>query len=100
VLDIVTTFRNLRDPDLLAERRRIFGELSTLEGGKHDLFYLARQLAGSATAKPRLYQCCGTGDPLHESNVRAQGYFRSLGLDVTHEEGPGEHEWGYWDQQL
>jgi putative tributyrin esterase len=99
-LDIVSTFRNLRDPDLLADRRRIFGELSTLEGGKDDLFALARQLAGSATAKPRLYQCCGTGDPLYESNVRAKGYFESLGLEVTYEEGPGEHEWGYWDQQI
>jgi S-formylglutathione hydrolase FrmB len=25
---------------------------------------------------------------------------RSLGLDLTYEEGPGEHEWGYWDQQI
>jgi len=99
-LDIVATFRNLRDPDLRADRRLIFGELSTIEGGTHDLFALARQLAGSATAKPRLYQCCGTGDPLYESNVRAKGYFQSLGLDVTYEEGSGEHEWGYWDQQI
>jgi len=99
-LDIVATVRDLRDPDLLVERRRIFGELSTLEGGKDDLFSLARQLAGSARAKPRLYQCCGTGDPLHEGNVRARGYFHSLGLDVTYEEGPGEHEWGYWDRQI
>ena len=73
---------------------------SPLEGGKDDLFALARQLAGSATVKPRLYQCCGTGDALYESNVRARGYFHSLGLDVTYEEGPGEHEWGYWDQQI
>jgi putative tributyrin esterase len=100
VLDIVTTLRTLRDPDLLAERRRIFGDLDTIAGGTHDLFYLARQLAGSATAKPRLYQCCGTGDALYESNVRAKGYFQSLGLDVTYEEGSGEHEWGYWDQQI
>jgi len=100
VLDIVTTLRTLRDPDLLAERRRIFGDLDTIAGGTHDLFYLARQLAGSATAKPRLYQCCGTGDALYESNVRAKGYFESLGLEVTYEEGPGEHEWGYWDRQI
>jgi S-formylglutathione hydrolase FrmB len=99
-LDIVATFGTLRDPDLLAERRRIFGELSTLQGGKEDLFALARRLVGSATAKPRLYQCCGTGDALYESNVRAKEYFQSLGLEVTYEEGPGEHEWGYWDQQL
>jgi len=23
-----------------------------------------------------------------------------LGLELTHEEGPGAHEWGYWDQQI
>jgi putative tributyrin esterase len=99
-LDIVATFGTLRDPDLLAERRRIFGDLDMIAGGPHDLFALARQLAGSARAKPRLYQCCGTGDALYESNVRAKGYFASLGLEVTYEEGPGEHEWGYWDRQI
>jgi putative tributyrin esterase len=99
-LDLVTTFQHLRDPELLAERRLIFGERGPRAGSQHDLFYLARQLAGSPVAKPRLYQCCGTGDPLYESNVRARGYFQSLGLDVTYDEGQGDHDWGYWDQQI
>jgi len=27
-------------------------------------------------------------------------YVAPLGLDAVYEEGPGKHEWGYWDQQI
>lgn len=99
-LDLVTIFQNIHDAEILAERQLIFGDLDAIPGSTNDLLYLAKQLASSPGGKPRLYQCCGTGDPLYENNVRARDYFCSLGLDLTYEEGPGEHEWGYWDQQI
>jgi S-formylglutathione hydrolase FrmB len=37
---------------------------------------------------------------LHANNVEAQTYFQSLGLNLTYEDRPGAHEWGYWDQQI
>ena len=33
-------------------------------------------------------------------SVRFRTHAEKLGLDLTYEEGPGEHEWGYWDQQI
>lgn len=100
VLDLSTSFKNIADVERLAERQLIFGDLDTVEGSPNDLFYLARQVATSDAPAPRLYQCCGTADALYDNNVRAKAYFLSLGLDLTYEEGPGEHEWGYWDQQI
>ena len=47
--------------------------------------------------KPKIYQCCGTEDFLYDANVRFRDHVRSLGLDLTYEESPGTHEWGYWD---
>jgi S-formylglutathione hydrolase FrmB len=85
------------DPRWLAEMRGIFGDLDRLSGSANDLFHLARQ---PGAASVRLYQCCGTEDFLYQGNLRFKALAESLGLDHTYEEGPGEHEWGYWDRQI
>jgi S-formylglutathione hydrolase FrmB len=82
-----------------AEMRVIFGELDRLAGSSNDLFYLAQQLA-TTEVRPKLYQCCGTEDFLYEGNLRFKEWAASLGLDLIYEDGPGEHEWGYWDRQI
>lgn len=99
-LDVVTLFQNLQDANIRAERTLIFGDLDTIPGSRNDLFFLAEQVVKSGATRPRLYQCCGTEDPLYANNVQARERFRTLGLEVMYEEGPGEHEWGYWDQQI
>jgi S-formylglutathione hydrolase FrmB len=68
-------------------------------GSKHDLFVLAK-MAAKAPVKPRLYQCCGTEDFLYADNVRFRDAIRLLPLDLTYEEGPGEHTWAYWDEMI
>lgn len=78
----------------------IFGGIDGIRGTKNDLFYLADSLAGSKGPKPRLYQCCGTEDFLYEDNIKFRDYVKELGLDLTYEEGPGSHEWGYWDMMI
>ena len=100
VLDVVSSLTSSQDAARLAERKRIFGDLDSVEGSRHDLLYLARQVAHSGTAQPQLYQCCGTEDALYANNVRARESLRSLGLALTYEDGPGAHDWGYWDQQI
>jgi len=87
------------DTSRLAEYRTIFGDLSKVPGSKDDLFVLARK-AARGTVKPRLYQCCGTEDFLYSQNVRFRDAVRGLPLDLTYEEGPGEHNWAYWDEMI
>jgi S-formylglutathione hydrolase FrmB len=84
----------------LIERRNIFGDLDKMAGSPHDLRYLAEKMVTSGVPQPRLYQCCGTEDFLYEQNQRFLQVARTLGLDLTYEEGPGEHEWGYWDAMI
>jgi putative tributyrin esterase len=100
VLDLVSSLYTLSDAERLAERRLVFGDLHQVEGSPNDLFHLARQVVASGPPWPRLYQCCGREDPLYANNGRARDYLVSLGLELTYEEGPGAHEWGYWDQQM
>ncbi|NRF95065.1 esterase family protein [Paenibacillus frigoriresistens] len=78
----------------------IYADVSKIKGSGDDLFYLAEQVSGATSPSPKLYQCCGTEDFLYEDNVRFRDYFRKLGLDLTYEEEPGEHEWGYWDRKI
>ncbi len=100
VLDLVSMVQAPQEPERVAERQRIFGDLTAIEGSPNDLYALARDLVASGRPRPQLYQCCGTEDALHANNVQAKTYLQSLGLELTYEDGPGEHEWGYWDQQI
>jgi len=68
-------------------------------GSKHDLFTLAKKVA-QAPVKPRLYQCCGTEDGLYADNIRFRDAVRKLPIDLTYEEGRGEHNWAYWDNMI
>jgi S-formylglutathione hydrolase FrmB len=88
------------DPAMQAEMENIYGDLGKLAGSANDAMHLAAQVARSAGPKPHLYQCCGTEDFLYDQNLRFRDHALALGLDLTYEEGPGEHEWGYWDQMI
>ena len=83
----------------LEEMRTVFGDLSKVSGSKHDLFTLAKKAAKSSV-KPRLFQCCGTEDQLYADNLRFREAVQKLPLDLTYEEGPGEHNWAYWDRMI
>jgi len=101
-VDIREVVKSAGDPNdkiWLAEMRHIFGDLSKVPGSKHDLITLAKKVA-KASVKPRLYQCCGMEDPLYAGNIRFRDAVRKLPLDLTYEEGPGEHVWAYWDKMI
>ncbi len=91
--------RVAQQTDFKEDFNLIFGQDADISGTEHDLLYLAEQNARSKV-KPRLFQCCGTEDFLYQDNLRFRDHAMSLGLDLTYEEGPGIHEWGYWDTQI
>jgi S-formylglutathione hydrolase FrmB len=78
----------------------VFGDLASIPSAGGDLVELARGLAASQRPKPKLYQCCGTEDALLESNRRFRSAIASLAFDHVYEEGPGLHDWAYWDAAI
>jgi S-formylglutathione hydrolase FrmB len=78
----------------------IFGPLEAIRGSDNDLFALAEKFAKAKGPKPALYQCCGAEDKLYPANLRFRDHARSLGLDLTYEEGPGQHDWAFWDRWI
>jgi S-formylglutathione hydrolase FrmB len=99
-LDMAFVARHDPDPGRLAEWRHVFGDLDRLPGSELDLFALAQRMPATERKRLRLFQCCGTDDLVYPGNVRFRDHARSAGLDLTYEEGPGGHEWGYWDRAI
>ena len=79
--------------------QHIFGPGKPVPAGD-DLMKLARAAARPGFPKLRLFQSCGTEDYLYESNQRFRAKAESLKLDLSYEEGPGDHTWAYWDMML
>mgnify|MGYP000060745483 CR=1 FL=1 len=77
----------------------VFGDLSKLRGSKADYDFLAEQTAKNGP-KPRFYLACGTEDDLIAPNRVFRDHLLSLGYDVTWEEGPGIHDWYFWDTYI
>ncbi len=71
-----------------------------VKGTHYDLYHLASTLAASDRPKPKLYQCCGTEDFLYDQNTAFRDFMKKQPFDYTYEEGPGDHEWGYWDTMI
>ncbi|GKU82084.1 alpha/beta hydrolase family protein [Niallia sp. NCCP-28] len=76
----------------------IFGE-EKIAGTYNDLIYLIEKMK-NVDALPKLYQCCGTEDFLYKDNLRFKEACETTAFDFTFEEGPGSHEWGYWDEKI
>lgn len=53
--------------------------------------------AKEANQLPRLFLACGTEDYLYRDNARLHGLMEARGFPHHYLEGPGEHDWKYWD---
>jgi putative tributyrin esterase len=95
VADVIQ-FRESRSLDY----ELIFGATGPERGSEHDVFQLATALAASGEPMPRLYQCCGTEDFLLAQNRQLRAHLQPLGFDYLYEEGPGNHDWQYWEKAI
>lgn len=57
----------------------------------------AKNLKDEGHQCPELYMACGREDFLYESNIEFRNYIEALGLSIKYEEGPGVHDWDFWD---
>lgn len=97
-LDIVSTVkRNLVGNPVYWNS--IFGSVEELQGSDNDLLALAEKTAVSPYPVS-LYACCGTEDFLYGENQTAIAHIRSLGMELTYEEGAGSHTWEFWDEYI
>lgn len=65
-----------------------------------DLLWLLKEKQKEDQPKPALYQACGTEDFLYEANMKFKEVCDETDFDLTTDFGPGDHEWGYWDEKI
>lgn len=77
-----------------------FGDLGKLLGSDKDPKALVRALKAAGKPIPKIYMACGTEDGLLGVNRAMAAYLKEQGASVTYEEGPGGHEWDFWDTYI
>ena len=96
-LDIGTMFDT---PELTDDNKtfwyNIFGSAENFKNSDNDLLALAVKRKEKGMM-PKIYQWCGTEDFLYQQNLTFRDHARKLGYDLTYEDGPGDHQWKYWD---
>lgn len=76
------------------------GPLDTVKGSDKDPIWLAEQLAIGKSVKPSIFLACGVDDGLLDVNRKLHDDLAALGFAVTYEEGPGGHEWDFWNRAI
>ena len=74
----------------------IFGD-KPIKGSDNDLFALYPRLHKEGVDLPKLFMCCGTEDFLYQANLRFRDAMLAEGIDLVYDEGPGIHNWDFWD---
>lgn len=93
-----------KDGDTIGEKA-CFGNLyDAIETDKNPRV-IARALSERAKTDsdyqlPKVYVCCGTEDALLGANKSFAEYLKENGFDVTYEDGPGFHDWEFWDTYI
>lgn len=92
------------DHPMFMERRdyaeTIFGDLSKVKNSDKNPEWLVKKLKEEGAELPKLYMCCGLSDSLLEPNRKLKNFFLEQGADLTYEEGPGAHEWDFWNTYI
>lgn len=78
----------------------IFGEYNKVKGSDKDPKALLLKLKEEGRPVPKMYLCCGTEDGLVTANRDFRDFLNENGVDLTYVEGPGKHDWVFWDTYI
>jgi S-formylglutathione hydrolase FrmB len=75
-----------------------FGDPATYVGSDRDLRVLAKNAAANP---PNIYIACGTEDVIGiDSNREYSRLLNELGIKHLYQEGPGLHDWKFWNEYI
>ncbi|MFQ3839855.1 alpha/beta hydrolase [Staphylococcus pseudoxylosus] len=65
-----------------------------------DPYYLVDKAIAESKVIPELLIMCGTEDQLYEDNKQFIAYLDAQNVSYQFEDGPGEHDYAYWDKAV
>lgn len=102
VLDFAHTARDILQESWAdvepCELRALLGEEGVVKA-QDDLLKLVKREAKDEK-RPRLFQICGTEDFLYTHNLTFRDAALAAGYGPAYMEGPGDHEWPFWDKAI
>lgn len=100
-LDITSAYKDCKKGliDSPFPWNEIFENPEALEGSDKDLFVLYEKCKKNGLV-PELYQACGTEDFLYQMNLKAKARMEEMGASLVYDEGPGGHNWDFWDLHI
>lgn len=78
----------------------VFGNLDKLVGSDKDPKALYLRKKEENALIPKLYLACGTEDHLYGDTQEYRDFLIQNGADLTYEEGPGGHDYVFWNQYI
>ena len=76
--------------------RKVFGDVTKIAGSDLDVKALADKRAKDVD----IYMACGTEDFLLPKNHDLRDYLQGIDANLTYTEGPGGHDWNFWDSYI
>lgn len=80
--------------------RDVWADESQIHHTDSDLLYSYHQQKTAGKQMPRLFQACGTEDPLYPMNAGVREALKAEDADLTWQEEHGAHEWNFWDRNI
>lgn len=78
----------------------VFGDLKQLEHSENNPEQLVRRRKEEGKEIPAIFMACGTEDFLLEQNRSFHTFLKEEQALVTYQEGPGVHDWSFWNEYL
>ncbi|KKO54679.1 alpha/beta hydrolase [Paenibacillus sp. DMB20] len=86
-------------PGMLKEMQAVFGRDLKVTP-EQDIYALAARRLEESGKLPSVLCCCGSSDPFIEMNRDFAEYMQSTSFDFRYVEGPGTHDWIFWEEHL
>ena len=81
-------------------RLELFGDPAQMLDSELNAEYQFRKAKEAGCQIPFIYFSVGTGDALLASNRRFRDFLEAEGADFFYEEGPGKHNWQFWNKYI
>jgi S-formylglutathione hydrolase FrmB len=99
-VELQRTVRPNHDPKANNYINNAFGSLEEMKNSGNDLVFLLTTAASKGGYLPRLYSACGTEDFTYDYCKDYIGLAKKLGIDIHYDEGPGAHEWRFFNTYI
>jgi len=78
----------------------VFGDLDTVLESDKNPKWIVKMLKERNSPIPLIYLCCGTEDNLICASRDFHNFLSETGVEHVYEEGPGIHDWIFWDTYI